>query len=161
MKIHNIFLIALIISLTSGCALTGGSKPNYGAKVIKPAETNYSNPIQVTVKPPVPESNTERPETPLEDLTKAFYTPYSTLYTACLSALENMNLSLKSFNSTSGIIEFKTLQGQTLVIQVSPDKEYNSRSSVKLFAQDGSRRFNVNFINTLFESINYQINSKY
>lgn len=161
MKIQTIFLIALIISLTSSCALTGGSKPNYGTTIKNSTENNYSNPIQVTVKPPIPEPNAERPDTPLENLIKTFYAPYSTLYTACLRSIENMNLSLKSFNSTTGIIEFKTLQGQTLVLQISPDKEYNSRSSVKLFAQDGSRRFNVNFVNALFESINYQINNKY
>lgn len=161
MKIHNLILIALIISLTSGCALTGGSNSQYGANIKKPGENQYNTTTQIPVKPPVPEPNRVRPDTPLENLYKTYYAPYSTLYTACLRALENMNLSLTSFNSTTGIIEFKTIQGQTLVLQISPDKEYNSRSSVKLFAQDGSRRFNINFINTLFESIYYQINNKY
>lgn len=161
MKIHNLFLITLIISLTSGCALTGGNNSHYGANIRKPGENQYNSTTRIPVRPPIPEPNRVRPDIPLENLYKTFYAPYSTLYTACLRAIENLNLSLTTFNSTTGIIEFKTMQGQVLALKVTPDKEYNSRSSVKLFSQDGSRRFNTTFVNTLFESIYYQVNNKY
>ncbi|MGD9581632.1 MAG: hypothetical protein AB7V50_09690 [Vampirovibrionia bacterium] len=160
MRTYSLLISFLIIFITTGCALTGGSKSNYGANLKKP-DGNYNNATQIPVQPPVPDINSSKTDTPLENLFKTFYAPYSTLYTACLRAIENMNLSLTSFNSTTGLIEFKNIQGETLALKISPDKEYNSRSSVKLFAKSGSRKFNQNFINTLFESINYQLNAKY
>lgn len=158
MKKYNILLIFLLLS-TSGCALTGGSRTQYGGNVKLPSHGNYNNPSQVTVQPEVPIPGDQPSELALEDLYKTYYTPYSKLFKAALRAVEGLNLSLQNFNSTTGLIEFKSIQGVTYFIKVSPDKEFNSRASIKLFTADGSRKIGRDFVFNIFETINYHINN--
>lgn len=146
-------LIACILFFSTGCVLTGRKGTNYGGNVRMP-----NDPATVRIKPPVPQPNSTSPELSLDQLYKTYYAPYSSLFTTTLRAVEALNLSVKGFNSTSGLIEFRTIQGYTYFLKVAPDQEFNSRSTVKLFSKDGSRRINKNLVESIFQSINYHLN---
>lgn len=160
MRTLNCLLIITILGLSSGCALTGSSNPNYGGKVKLPEHGNYTTSSQIKVTPPVPEPRDRVQELTLDQLFKTYYAPYSDLFTASLRAIEALNLSLKTFNSTSGLIEFKTIQGQTYFLNIAPDKEFNSRATVKLFSGDGSRRINKDLVDSIFTAIEYSVNNR-
>jgi hypothetical protein len=153
-NIQQIIIICICL-LVSGCALGGKTKTNYGAQVELPQRGNYTSPGEIHV---VPLPGQYKQELTIEELNKTYYVPYSELFTACLKAIRSMNLSLKTFNSTSGIIEFKTLQGNTYYLRLSPDSEFNSRSLIRLASPDGSRRIDKSFVDNIFNAINYQIN---
>lgn len=154
MKKYLSVLIICFLILLPGCITTGKKKTQYGAKIELPAHGNYTKPSQVPV---VPLPGDIKPELTLEEMNKTFYVPYSDLFTITLKALRSLDLSLNTFNSTSGMIEFTNIQGQTYYLRLYPDDEFNSRSLIKIFTPDGSRRIDKVLINNIFNSISIGI----
>jgi hypothetical protein len=150
-------LIIIITGLVAvGCAQTGKPRTNYGGQVRLPQENNYTTPSQVPVVPLPGES--KEPLT-TEALTKQFYYPYSDLFTASLKALRNLNYSLMTFNSSSGVIEFQDIQGAKLYLRLAPDQEFSTRSIAKLQSEDGSRRIDPALVENVFNAIVYYLSN--
>lgn len=153
MKKYNYILILFVI-LLAGCATTGKTNINYGAKMKLPEHGNYTTP---SVIPVVPLPNNNEVALSPQDLKKSYLSPYADMFTACLKAIKTLNLTLKTFNSSNGIIEFKTIQGEAFILKLAPDNEVNSKSNIELSTPDGSTKFNKNFVTDLFKAIDNQI----
>jgi hypothetical protein len=153
----SIYVLLLIASIgISGCAMTGKTKTHYGGDVKLPKHGNYTSPSEIPVVPLPGECKTELP---LEALTKKYYVSYSDLFTQSLKALKNAQYTVMSFNSSSGIIEFKNLSGKVYYLRLSPDQEFNSRSIARIQAPDGSRRIDSTFVENIFSAIDFQISN--
>lgn len=155
-QIKVIILTFILISLNA-CALTGGTKTQYGGNVKLPEYGNYSTPSKITV---IPIPSQIQPELMPEDLIKNFYVPYPELFTATLKVLKGLNFNVETFNSSNGTIEFKTIQGENFYLKLAQDQEFNSRSTIKLFTSDGSLRIDKNFVKAIFDTIENQFSNK-
>ena len=146
----TLITLSLCILLLNACTTLGGNKVNYSGSVNLPEHGNYV--------PTAPIPGSINKELSTDDVTALFNIPYSQLFTIALKSVTRSNYSILNLNSDNGIIKFKTTSGQDFYLKVSKDKDYDSKSRVKVLPADGSYKIEKNFVLSIFETINTCIN---
>lgn len=141
----------LVLLLTTGCVTTTGGT-QYGGQVTPPNMRQQSD-QRTSSGVPLPTETTAKRELSYKELTKAYNTTFQDLFTHSLKALRNLNFTISTFNSTDGVIEFKSYNLKPMYLKVLSDKECPTASYARILSKDGSRKINPNLVENIFKEI--------